>query len=110
MRRTLLPLALYVLSSDAAKVPFTVHTHTTPRSSSSSLHARADVSGNTNTAVNDTIPVRNAQNTFYVANITLNGATKAVMLDTGRYAPLNQLHCMVPQLIRDFFLPVLICG
>jgi hypothetical protein len=87
MRSAILPLSLVILldalCARSAKLSFTGHTVTEPRRSNQ-LRGRADVSGSTNVGANDTIPIRNSQNTFYVANITLGGATKAVMLDTGR--------------------------
>jgi predicted aspartyl protease len=75
----LLPVLLDALSANAARIDFQVKTRP-----SRGLHARATVSGNTTIPVNGTIPIQDHTNTFYVTNITLNGAQKRVMLDTGR--------------------------
>jgi predicted aspartyl protease len=83
--RSFIPLSLFIALLDAfpahaARIDFHVKTRPHPNA----LHARATVSGNTTIPANGTIAISDHQNTFYVANVSLNGVTKRVMLDTGR--------------------------
>jgi hypothetical protein len=84
--RSVLPLSLAILldavTVHSSKIPFSVHTVTRPRRSSPLFGRATEVHANTTTG--DNIPLRNQQNTFYVANINLGGVDKPVMLDTGR--------------------------
>lgn len=79
MRSSLLIAAVAAAPlANAVKLPFVVH-HATTRSQT--LHTRADVNGSTNSDVG--IPLKNTQNAFYLANVTLGQENKRVMLDSG---------------------------
>jgi hypothetical protein len=72
MRSSLLPLTLAVVLEAGlvagVTLPFTVH-HATrhPR-----LRTRADITADTNTTSDTGIPIKNTQNAFYLANITVS--------------------------------------
>jgi len=52
-------------------------------SRSNRLQGRANISGQTVTTGNTSVPIANSGNVEYISNITLGGQTIAVMLDTG---------------------------
>ena len=81
--RTLLPgltaLALLLPTASAVRIPVTA----VP--GSGYVHAPRRLAARANSTVG--LEVENVSNVEYLGNITLNGETFTVILDTGRYVP-----------------------